>query len=216
MYRGAPVEWQGPRTQLVSFVGALKTLTSNPAARTSLFGTSIFWGVGSTLRMLLMAWVPASLGIFDTQTPANLSGAVAVGIALGAALAARYVALEHVGRVLPVGALLGALIIVFSQVTDLQSTVVLLVGIGACGGCYVVPLNALLQQVGHETVGAGQAIAVQNFLENGVMLVMVGLYALMARAGVSPMATAVLFGGAICLSISVLAIGFGHKQEKAA
>jgi LPLT family lysophospholipid transporter-like MFS transporter len=154
---------RAPAALVREFGGAVRTLMKNPDSRFSLLGTSIFWGTGSTLRFLLVAWVPVALGIMDTSTPANLSGAVAVGIAVGAADAARFVSLVRVNRALPAGLALGVLIMAFAQVTSLPVAIGLLVVIGACGGFYVVPLNALLQERGQETVGAGSAIAVQNF-----------------------------------------------------
>ncbi len=186
------------------FWDSLRTLMKNPDARFSLLGTSVFWGTGSTLRFLLVAWVPAALLIVDNQTPANLSGAVAIGIALGAAAAARYVYLHTVNRALPAGILIGLLIMVFAHVTAMPTAAIMLVLIGACGGFYVVPLNALLQERGHQTVGSGHAIAVQNFFENFSMMLMVGIYVLMTRAGLSAVAAATGFGVVVTLAISVL------------
>lgn len=188
------------------FACAVRTLMKNPDARFSLLGTSIFWGTGSTLRFLLVAWVPVALGLMDTSTPANLSGAVAVGIALGAAAAARYVSLANVNRALPAGLALGVLIMAFANVTALPAAIVLLVVVGACGGFYVVPLNALLQERGHETVGAGSAIAVQNFFENLVMLVMVGAYTAMTHAGMPPVGMAMTFGAVVLTGIGAVAL----------
>lgn len=186
------------------FGGAVRSLVKNPDGRFTLVGTSVFWGTGSTLRFLLVAWVPVALGITDTSTPANLSGAVAIGIAVGAAAAARSVRLDQVNRALPAGLALGVLIIAFAQVTSLPVAVGLLAVIGACGGFYVVPLNALLQENGHGTVGAGSAIAVQNFFENLVMLVMVGLYTTMAHAGMPPVGMATAFGVVVLMGIGGL------------
>jgi LPLT family lysophospholipid transporter-like MFS transporter len=183
---------------------SLRTLMKNPDARFSLIGTSVFWGTGSTLRFLLVAWVPAALLIMDNQTPANLSGVVAIGIAMGAAAAARYVHLHTVNRALPAGLLIGLLIVVFAHITNMPAAVVMLVLIGACGGFYVVPLNALLQERGHQTVGSGHAIAVQNFFENFSMMLMVGIYVLMTRAGLSAVAAATGFGVLVTLAIGML------------
>lgn len=191
---------------LTTFWASVRTLMRHPDGRFTLLGTSIFWGAGSTLRFLLVAWVPVALGILDTSTPANLSGAVAVGIALGAAAAARFVTLQQVNRALPAGVFLGVLIMTMAQATSLSMTVALLLGIGMCGGFYVVPLNALLQEKGHATVGAGQAIAVQNFIENLMMLVMVGLYTALTHAGVPPVTLATVFGSVILLGIGILAV----------
>lgn len=196
---------RSPGVLLTEFASALRTLLHSPDGRFSLLGTSLFWGMGSTLRFLLVAWVPVALGLLDTATPAYLSGAVAVGIALGAAAAARFVSLTNVNRALPAGLALGVLIMVFSQVTSLPTAACLLVLIGVCGGFYVVPLNALLQEQGHQTVGAGSAIAVQNFCENLLMLVMVGLYTLLTHAGFPPAGMALTFGGVVLAGMAALA-----------
>ena len=75
------------------FWSALSGLFKNPDSRFSLLGTSMFWGSGTTLRLLLFAWVPAALLITDNQTPANLMGAVSIGIVLGALGAGLWVSL---------------------------------------------------------------------------------------------------------------------------
>jgi len=194
-----------PAALLRDFLAALRTLWSNRDARFSLLGTSIFWGSGSTLRFLLVAWVPVALAIENNHVPANLSGVVAIGIALGAAAAARWVTLENINRTLPAGIAIGALIVLFAQLTAMTPAVLLLILIGACGGFYVVPLNAMLQERGHESVGAGHAIAVQNVFENLAMLLLVGLYVLLTRAGLPVIAAATLFGLVIFAGIGSLA-----------
>ena len=188
-----------------NFFAALKTLYIDRDARFSLIGNSLFWGSGSTLRFLLVAWVPVALLITDNKTPANLSGAVAIGIAVGAALAARFVTLSTVNRVLPAGVILGALVMGMSQLTNLYATVAILIAIGACGGMFVVPLNALLQERGHASVGAGHAIAVQNFSENIAMLLLVGVYMLILYLGAPAIHSALGFGTLIFVSMSGLA-----------
>lgn len=187
------------------FWQALVTLIKNTDARFSMLGTSIFWGSGSTLRFILVAWVPVALLIQDNSTAANLSGVVAIGIALGAAAAAKFVSLETINRALPAGILIGVLIIIFAQMNQFIPAVALLVGIGLSGGFYVVPLNALLQERGHQTVGAGHAIAVQNVFENLAMIVMVGLYTLMVKLGMSVVTSASVFGFIVFVSIGGLA-----------
>lgn len=200
-----PLATFAPFALIRDFWSALAALVKNPDARFSMLGTSVFWGSGSTLRFLLVAWVPVALAIADNSTAANLSGVVAIGIALGAAGAARFVTLKTVNRALPAGILIGLLIPVFAHATTLTTAAVLLVLVGICGGFYVVPLNALLQERGHETVGAGHAIAVQNLFENFAMVIMVGLYTLMVSAGMDVVASASLFGLVVFLTVAVLA-----------
>jgi LPLT family lysophospholipid transporter-like MFS transporter len=201
-----PLAHFSPGVLFRDFWIAVKVLFANRDTRFSLLGTSVFWGAGSTLRLLLVAWVPVALGIADLSMPANMSGAVAIGIALGAAAAASFVSLDKVNRALPAGLLLGVVILVFAQVTNLYVALGLLVILGLCGGFYVVPLNALLQERGHQTVGAGHAVAVQNFVENLVMLSLVGLYTLMDKGGVPVVQSATIFGAVVLVCISVLAI----------
>lgn len=199
------LEHFSPRVLVQDFVRALVKLMRDRDARFTLFGTSVFWGAGSTLRFLLVAWVPVALLITDNHTPATLSGVVAIGIALGAAAAARLVTLRNINRTLPAGIAIGLLIMVFAHVATLPATIVMLVLIGACGGFYVVPLNALLQERGHTSVGAGHAIAVQNFFENLSMLLLVGFYVLMTKAGISVVSAATGFGALVLVAISILA-----------
>lgn len=192
------------------FWHALRSLLGNRDARFTLLGTSVFWGAGSTLRFLLVAWVPAALLIRDDAAAlsmaANLSGVVAIGIALGAAAAARFVSLKTVNRALPAGILIGGLIMAFAFVDHLYLAILLLILTGACGGFYVVPLNALLQERGHETVGAGHAIAIQNFFENGCMLLMIGFYTLLDKQGVSVVDSTMIVGAVVLLAIGSLSL----------
>ena len=193
-----------PSKLIKEFLAALKTLAYNQDARFSLVGSSIFWGAGSTLRLILVAWVPVALGNNDMSMPANLSGVVAIGIAVGAALAANLVTLRNINRVLPAGLLIGVFIMLFAHTSSLIVAIILLILVGAAGGFYVVPLNALLQERGHETVGAGNAVAVQNFFENFCMLTLIGFYISMQRNNVPVISTAFIFGGVILFSIGIL------------
>jgi MFS transporter, LPLT family, lysophospholipid transporter len=189
---------------LRTFSGSLATLVRIPDARFSILGTSLFWGAGSTMRFLLVAWVPLALGISSNRMPAYLNATVAVGIVVGAGLAARFISIDRAQRSLPAGILLGMAVCALAWTTTLPVAFVLMVVVGACGGFYVVPLNALLQERGHRSVGAGNAIAIQNLSENTVMLMMVGLYTLTERAQVGVNVTVVAFG--IFLSACIAAL----------
>lgn len=188
---------------LREFIVSVKTLWRNNDARFSLIGTSLFWGTGSTLRLALFAWVPVALGIANNQMPANLMGVVSVGIVLGAALAGALVRLETVNRALLGGLLLGPLVMLLAWQSGLVPAALLLAGIGIAGGFFVVPLNALLQERGHESVGAGHALAVQNLWENLAMLVFVGAYALAEGLPVVGVVTA--FGAVVMAGVAILA-----------
>ncbi|EIQ0092692.1 lysophospholipid transporter LplT [Escherichia coli] len=167
-----------------SFLNACTSLWRNGETRFSLVGTSLFWGAGVTLRFLLVLWVPVALGITDNATPTYLNAMVAIGIVVGAGAAAKLVTLETVSRCMPAYALLML--------------------IGVLGGFFVVPLNALLQERGKKSVGAGNAIAVQNLGENSAMLLMLGIYSLAVMVGIPVVPIGIGFGALFALAITAL------------
>lgn len=187
-----------------SFFSAAALLWRDAETRFSLLGTSLFWGAGVTLRFLLVLWVPVALGISDNTTPTTLNAMVAIGIVIGAAAAAKLVTLETVRRCMPAGVLIGVMVVVFALQHSLLNAYLVLMLIGALGGFFVVPLNALLQARGKESVGSGNAIAVQNLGENSAMLIMLGLYTLAIKAGAPAVATGVGFGVLFALAIALL------------
>jgi MFS family permease len=159
----------------------------------SLATTTLFWGAGATLQFIVIDWAARALSLNLSQA-SMLQGVVAVGIALGAIIAARFVTLRGAVDVLPIGAAMGVVVMVMVLVHYIPLAMLLMVAIGACAGFFVVPMNALLQHRGHVLMGAGHSIAVQNFNENIGILIMVGLYALMVRAGLSVSSAIILFG----------------------
>lgn len=187
-----------------SFFTACRVLWRNGETRFSLMGTSMFWGAGVTLRFLLVLWVPVALGITDNATPTYLNAMVAIGIVVGAGAAAKLVTLETVARCMPAGILIGVVVLIFSLQHALLPAYALLILIGILGGFFVVPLNALLQERGKQTGGAGNAIAVQNLGENLAMLLMLGLYSLAVKVGVPVVGIGVGFGGLFALAIAGL------------
>ena len=187
-----------------SFFSAAALRWRDAETRFSLLGTSLFWGAGVTLRFLLVLWVPVALGINDNTTPTTLNAMLAIGIVIGAAAAAKLVTLETVRRCMPAGVLIGVMVVVFALQHSLLNAYLVLMLIGALGGFFVVPLNALLQARGKESVGSGNAIAVQNLGENSAMLIMLGLYTLAIKAGAPAVATGVGFGVLFALAIALL------------
>lgn len=191
-----------PMTQ--SFFAACRVLWRSDETRFSLVGTSLFWGAGVTLRFLLVLWVPVALGIADNATPTYLNAMVAVGIVIGAGAAAKLVTLETVARCMPAGILIGVGVAIFAFQHALLPSYALLMLIGILGGFFVVPLNALLQDRGKHTVGAGNAIAVQNLGENTAMLLMLGLFSLAVKTGAPIVGVGIGFGVVFALAISAL------------
>jgi len=199
-----------------NFRHALARLWGNRDARHSVFGTSLFWGVGATMRFLLVAWVPYALHITSNALPAYLNGATALGIVVGAAVAPRVLRMHTAFKSIRAGVLLGGVIALLGTVTAIWQAYVLVALVGALGGFFVVPLNALLQERGHRLVGTGSAVAVQNFAENGMMLLMVGAYTALQRGGFSPVSTAMLFGCSFTVLCLWLALSWRQARRTAA
>jgi LPLT family lysophospholipid transporter-like MFS transporter len=161
---------------ITDFYHHLGTLWRNRDARLSLTGTSLFWAMGSSLRLMLFAWVPVALLVDDNQLPATLMGVVSIGIMLGAGLAAWRLQIHNSRLALWGGLAIAPLLFALVLTQNLIIAGIVLVGIGIAGGWFIVPLNALLQQRGHESIGAGRALAIQNLFENTAMFLAVSLY----------------------------------------
>jgi MFS transporter, LPLT family, lysophospholipid transporter len=136
--------------------------------------------------------------------PAYLNAMVAVGVVIGAGLAGKFVTLDKPERALIGGVLIGLVVCFLAPTTSVPLAFIVMAAVGTCGGFFVVPLNALLQEQGRKTVGAGHAVAVQNLAENSAMLLMIGFYSLAIRAGAPVTGIAVGFGAALSLAIGVL------------
>ena len=172
--------------------------------RSFLNACTSLWRNGETLRFLLVLWVPVALGITDNATPTYLNAMVAIGIVVGAGAAAKLVTLETVSRCMPAGILIGVVVLIFSLQHELLPAYALLMLIGVMGGFFVVPLNALLQERGKKSVGAGNAIAVQNLGENSAMLLMLGIYSLAVMIGIPVVPIGIGFGALFALAITAL------------
>jgi len=157
------------------FTHCFKLLWKDRLGRISLAVTTLFWGAGATLQFLVLDWAKIALNI-DLSQATLLQGLVAIGVAIGAALAARMITLRKSVRVIPIGILMGFVVLGMIFVHNTVVASILLVFIGITSGFFVVPMNALLQHRGHILMGAGHSIAVQNFNENLSILVMTSLY----------------------------------------
>ena len=175
--------------------------------------TTLFWGAGATLQFIVIDWAARNLG-FNLSQASYLQGVVALGIAVGAVAAARFVTLRDSVRVLPMGVGMGVLVMAMVFVTQLPIAIVVMIAVGALAGFFVVPMNALLQHRGHVLMGAGHSIAVQNFNENIGILVMVGLYALMVRSGVSVGVASVMFGLFVSSTMLLVMLRFRMNQRQ--
>jgi MFS family permease len=180
-------------------------LWRDPLGGLSMTVTTLLWGVGATLQLMVLRWANESLGLSLTQA-AYLQGVTALGVIAGAILASRFVNLHQSTRLLPIGVLIGMLIPVMLAVHSVAMATVLLIAVGALAGFFVVPMNALLQHRGCQLLTAGRSIAVQGFNENAGILLMLALYALGTGFNTSLSTLIWAFGGLITVGMSIICL----------
>ncbi|MDP3842940.1 MAG: lysophospholipid transporter LplT [Oxalobacteraceae bacterium] len=175
------------------FAHCTAILWKDKLGQISLAVTTLFWGAGATLQFIVLKWAEKSLHM-PLDKAAILQGIVAVGVALGAIGAARFIPLKKSLSVMPMGIAMGMVVIMMTLVHSVWIAYPLLVLIGILSGFFVVPMNALLQHRGHVLMSAGHSIAVQNFNENLSILTMLSLYALMISLDLDLDVVITLFG----------------------
>ena len=159
----------------------------------SLATTTLFWGASGNLRFILFPWAAAALGYTTTQA-SNLGGVVAIGTAIGAVVASVLMRLDRATRVIPLGIAMGAMLVGLVLIRQVEAAVPYLVVLGLIGGYLVVPMNALLQHRGHNLMGSGRSIAVQNFNEQACILGLGALYVGFTRLGLTAFTAITIFG----------------------
>ncbi|HEY1228705.1 MAG TPA: lysophospholipid transporter LplT, partial [Ramlibacter sp.] len=122
------------------------------------------------------------------------SGVVALGTAVGAIVASVRMRLDTATSVMPLGIAMGLLVILMNFISNVWVAAPFLILLGALGGFLVVPMNALLQHRGHNLMGAGRSIAVQNFNEQACILGLGALYSLFTGMGLSAFSAITAFG----------------------
>lgn len=168
-------------------------LWSDKLGQISLSTTTLFWGVSGNLRYIVLAWAAAALGYGTTQASA-LVGVVALGTAVGAVVASVRMRLDQATNVIPLGIAMGLLVIAMNAISNVWVAAPFLIVLGAIGGYLVVPMNALLQHRGHNLMGAGRSIAVQNFNEQACILGLGAFYTGMTKFGLSAFGAITIFG----------------------
>ncbi len=177
----------------------------------SLATTTVFWGASSNLRYIVLAWAAAALH-YDTTHASSLVGVVAVGTAVGAVLASGFMKLDRATGVLPLGVGMGLLVITMNAISNVWIAAPFLIMLGGMGGFLAVPMNALLQHRGHNLMGAGRSIAVQNFNEQAAVLGFGAFYTGMTRLGLSAFGAITVFG--LVVAATMWLIGRWHRRNK--
>ncbi len=178
-------------------------LWADKLGQISLSTTTLFWGVSGNLRYIVLAWAGAALGYSTTQA-SSLVGVVAVGTAAGAIIASMFMKLDRATSVIPLGIGMGLLVILMNFIDNVWLAAPFLILLGAIGGYLVVPMNALLQHRGHNLMGAGRSIAVQNFNEQACILGLGAFYTAMTKFGLSAFGAITIFGVVVAGTLELI------------
>ncbi len=168
-------------------------LWADKLGQITLATTTLLWGIFGNLRLIVFAWAAAALGYGTTQA-SNLAGVVIVGSVVGAVAASAMTKLDRATDVLKLGVVVGGLMIALNLISSAWTAAPFLIALGALCGFLIVPMNALLQHRGHNLMGAGRSIAVQNFNEQACILGLGAFYAGMTRLGLSAFVAIAVFG----------------------
>jgi LPLT family lysophospholipid transporter-like MFS transporter len=186
------------------FVSRMQTLFETATARFSMLGNSLFWASAAVLRLLLVAWAPVVLLTTNASDVADLTLFLALGIVFGALIVPRLIPIQRLRRARLAAYAMGVCILVFSLVDSAWPARAVLVAIGVCGGMFLVPINAALQNIGHRTIGSGRAVALQSFFENSAMLTSVGIYTAAVTAGAEPVRSIVVVGILVLIATTIV------------
>ena len=201
-----------PWSLIKDFLHSYKKLWKDPKGQLSLTITTLFWGAGATLRLVIIGWAAYALG-YSLDKSTTLSATVALGVAIGAIIAAFFIKMKDSTKILPVGIVMGTLVCSMFFITTWQSAAIVLTLVGILSGLLIVPLNALLQHRGHILVGAGHSIAVQNFNENLGILILSGTYTLMVKSNIPINGIMFIFGFFVLLSMTVASLYYAKVND---
>jgi acyl-[acyl-carrier-protein]-phospholipid O-acyltransferase/long-chain-fatty-acid--[acyl-carrier-protein] ligase len=142
--------------------GARLLLADRPLGQSAL-GVAYFWGLGALVQFALVLVGRSVMGL-DDWSVALLTTCLAAGIGVGSVVAGRVSGDKIELGLAPIGGFgMGLAAIVFGLTPSFSGAAVALVALGLCGGFFIVPLNALVQQRPAREE-RGQVLATVNLL----------------------------------------------------
>ncbi len=203
-----PKQEKNPIKLITDFWHCVETIWRDKLGQISLAVTTLFWGAGASLQLMVLEWGKQQLGLRLDQA-SILMGITAVGTVVGAVIAGKYMTLKTALKVLPCGVVMGLGVMLMPLAFSKPAVYSILIFVGALGGFFVVPMNALLQHRGHILLSAGHSIAVQNFNEQLNILFMVAAYSVMLSFQWHINTIIVIFGAVV--AVLMIAIMYWNR-----
>jgi LPLT family lysophospholipid transporter-like MFS transporter len=194
-----------------TFFNDIKALGSTKEVRSILIGSGSFWMISSVVRIAMLAWIPIALHLSKDANVSMFMATTAIGIMFGAFLSPILIPLHKIKRIFIMGLLMSVALAIVGFIHSLIGICALLFAVGLLGGSYVIPMNTTLQERGKD-IGSGKTIAIQNFVDNIMMVAGTLIYSGFLKIGVS--IPFVLVGFAIAFFLLALYVRISLSQSK--
>ena len=154
---------------------SLREVQANPIVYLSIIGLAIFWAIAQVVVAAFPALAKDSLGIISTVVVQGLLACTGIGIAIGSIVAGR-ASRQHIETgLVPIGAFgVAATVALVPMLGSVTLQAANFIAMGFLGGLFIVPLNALIQYHADER-SRGTVLAANNFIQNVLMLVFLGV-----------------------------------------
>ncbi|MDD2722686.1 MAG: lysophospholipid transporter LplT [Methylovulum sp.] len=201
-------------SKILAFGREIRQFFTLSGSSFAIMGGGLFWLAAATLRVILIAWAPLVLMTQNATEIAALTLFLAIGIIIGSAIVPRLIPLEHIRRARIPAYLMALSVVALSFTDSLWSARAALLLIGMMGGMFIVPVNAILQELGKESIGSGRAVALQGFFNNIAMLVGVGCYTFAAANSAGPVIAMMVLGLLIFVGTFLVSLSLRHSPAK--
>jgi len=201
-----------PGFKVIVFGKGISEFFNQPKSFFAIAGSAMFWTAAATLRVILIAWAPVVLLAKTASEIAELTLFLAIGIIIGSAIVPKLIPLEHIRRTRVPGYLMAAFIVILATTDSVSSARGVLVMIGMAGGMFIVPINALLQELGKDGIGCGRAVAVQNFFNSLAMLGGVGGYTFATLYQANPIDSMMALGFFVFAATFFITLGLRRRK----
>lgn len=193
-------------SKIIAFGKEIRLFFTLSGSSFAILGGGLFWLAAATLRVILIAWAPLVLMTKNTTEIAELTFFLAIGIIVGSAIVPRLIPLEHIRRARIPAYLMALGVVGLSFTNTAWPAREALLFIGMMGGMFIVPINAILQELGKASIGSGRAVALQGFFNNLAMLLGVGCYTFSAAHGTGPVIAMMALGSIIFIGTFLVSL----------
>lgn len=200
-------------SKIIAFSKEIRQFFTLPRSSFAILGGGLFWLAAATLRVIIIAWAPLILLSKNASEIAELTLFLAIGIIVGSAIVPQLIPLEKLRRARVPAYLMAVFIIILGLTDSIWPARFALLSIGMMGGMFIVPVNAVLQELGNNSIGSGRAVALQGFFNNLAMLLGVGCYTYAASKNADPVIAMIVLGFLVYIGTFFVALNLRKRKH---